>query len=171
MEKTNVIGLTGHTERFRLDEDAYDRLRRYLDRAAARLRDDPDPGEVLGDLERSIGDKLLARLGADDRLITAADIDAVLEQIGAVDTGRDAVTDERGPRPRGRHLVRIREGQDIAGVCKGLAAYAELDVAWVRTIFVFATLVTAGLFLLVYIALAFILPVTPTREQYELDRR
>jgi phage shock protein PspC (stress-responsive transcriptional regulator) len=41
----------------------------------------------------------------------------------------------------------------------------------VRTLFAFATLVTAGLFLLVYIAMAFILPVTSTREQYEMDRR
>jgi phage shock protein PspC (stress-responsive transcriptional regulator) len=171
MEKTTVIGLTGHAEQFRLDEDAYGRLERYLDRAAARLHDDPDRAEVIGDLERSIGDKLVARLGADDRLVTAADIDAVLEQIGTVDTGRDAGTDERSPRPRGRRLVRIREGQEFAGVCTGLAAYSEIDVAWVRTIFVFATLVTAGLFLVVYIALAFILPVTPTREQYYAERR
>jgi phage shock protein PspC (stress-responsive transcriptional regulator) len=171
VEKTNVIGLTGHTERFPLDEDAYGRLKRYLDRAAVRLQDDPDRGEVLGDLERSIGDKLAARLGADDRVIAAADIDAVLEQIGSVDTGQGEGTSEPGPRPRGRRLVRIREGQQLAGVCTGLAAYAELDVAWVRTLFVLATIVTAGFFLLVYIALAFILPVVPTRDAYDLQRR
>lgn len=63
MEKTIVIGLSGHTERFRLDENAYDRLARYLDRAATRLQDDPDHAEVLGDLERSVGDKLVALIG------------------------------------------------------------------------------------------------------------
>ena len=50
----------------------------------------------------------------------------------------------------------------MAGVCTGLAAYAEIDVAWVRTLFVFATILTAGIFLLVYVALAFILPVAAT---------
>ena len=149
---------------YRLEPRAYDRLARYLDRAAARLQDDPDRAEVLGDLERSVGDKLAALLGSDDRLVTAADIDGILEEIGAVDTGHDRGTDEAGPRPRARRLQRIREGQQIAGVCNGLAAYAELDVDWVRTLFVFATLLTAGIFRLVYIALAFILPVAATRE-------
>jgi phage shock protein PspC (stress-responsive transcriptional regulator) len=34
----------------------------------------------------------------------------------------------------------------------------------VRTLFLFATLLTAGMFALVYIAMAFILPVAETRE-------
>jgi phage shock protein C len=45
-------------------------------------------------------------------------------------------------------------------VCHGLAAYSALRVDWVRTFFVLATLVTAGIFRLVYIALALILLVT-----------
>ncbi len=68
------------------------------------------------------------------------------------------------PRPRGRRLQRVREGQQIAGVCNGLAAYSEIDVDWVRTIFVLGTLVTAGLLGLVYIAMAFILPVAPSGD-------
>lgn len=135
---------------------------RYLDRASARLHDGPDRAEVLGDLERSVGDKLFALLGSDDRLVTAADIDGILEEIGAVDTGRDPVADEGSVRPPARRLRRIREGQQLAGVCNGLAGYSELRVDWVRTMFVVATLLTAGLFALVYIALAFILPVTAT---------
>ena len=134
------------------------------------MQDDPDRAEVLGDLERSVGDKLVALLGSDDRLVTTADIDGVLEEIGAVDTGHDPVADEGRVRTRARRLHRIREGKKIAGVCTGLAAYAELDVAWVRTLFVFATLLTAGIFALVYIALAFILPVSATRDTYDIER-
>ena len=170
MDRTIVIDLSGHAGRYRLAEDAYDRLARYLDRAASRLQDDPDRAEVLGDLERSVGDKLAALLGSDDRLVTAADIDGVLEEIGAVDTGHDPVADEGSVRTRARRLHRIREGKKIAGVCTGLAAYAELDVAWVRTLFVFATLLTAGIFALVYIALAFILPVSATRDMNDIER-
>lgn len=75
MDKTTLIGLTGHANQYRLEEDAYDRLARYLERAAQRLRDDPDRAEVLGDLERSVGDRLAALVGSGDRLVTAADID------------------------------------------------------------------------------------------------
>ena len=128
MDKTIVIGLSGHAAQFRLDEDAYERLSRYLDRAAVGLQDDPDQAEVLGDLERSVGDKLAALLGSEDRLITAADIDGVLEQIGAVDTGQPTPVpgDETDAPPSGvAASTRTREGQQIAGVCTGLAAYAR----------------------------------------------
>jgi phage shock protein C len=171
MDKTIAVGLNGHDERYRLDEEAYDRLAGYLDRAGARLGDDPDRDEVLGDLERSIGDRLAAA-GSSDRLVTAAEIDAVLEAVGAVDPGRDSGTGQgpstgrtsTGPTQEGRRLHRIREGQKIAGVCTGLAAYSELDVTLVRVLFVLGAIFTGGVLLLLYFAMAFILPVSATRE-------
>jgi len=165
MNKTILIGLSGQSQRFQLEDDAYQRLTRYLDQAAVRLQDDPDRAEVLDDLERSIGTKLAVALGAEDRVLTLGDVDAVIRQIGAVDTGR-----ERGPGPepttprRRRRLRRIKEGQQIAGVCTGLADYSEIDVDWVRTIFILGALVTAGLLIVVYIAMAFILPIDATRD-------
>ena len=78
-------------------------------------------------------------------------------------TGRDHGPEEDESQPRRRRLQRVREGQQLAGVCNGLADYAELDVAWVRTGFVLGSLVTGGILVLVYIALAFILPVAPRR--------
>jgi phage shock protein PspC (stress-responsive transcriptional regulator) len=164
VDKMIVIRLTGHDGQYRLEERAYDRLARYLDRSAARLQDDPDRAEVIGDLERSVGDRLSASVGSDDRLVTAADIDRILEEIGAVDTGNDQGTEQAAPPLRARRLRRIREGQQIAGVCTGLSDYAEFDVDWVRTLFVLGTLVTAGILGLVYIALVFILPVDATPE-------
>ncbi len=164
MDKTTVISLNGHTRRYSLEQDAYDRLARYLDRAASRLQADPDRAEVLGDLERSVGDKLDVLLGADDRLVTSADIEGILDEIGAVDTGHGPSPEEAAPPPPARRLQRIREGQMLVGVCNGLAAYADIRVDWVRTLFVFATLLTGGLFVVVYVVMAFILPVAPTRE-------
>ncbi len=164
MDKTIVIGLNGQPRQYRLEQAAYDRLQRYLDRASSRLQDDPDRAEVLGDLERSVGDKLEVVLGSGDRLVTAADIDGILEEIGAVDTGHDPVADEAGPQPRPRRLRRIRQGQQIAGVCTGLSAYADIRVDWVRTLFVLGALATGGIVGLVYIGLAFLLPITATRE-------
>ena len=166
METTILIGLRGHPQPFRLEQDAYGRLTRYLDRAAVRLRTDPDIAEVLGDLERSVGDRLLALGGPAGRVVSAADIDGVLEAVGTVDRGADLGSDAwRAPVPnRKRRFRRIREGQEIAGVCTGLAAYSELDVEWVRTIFILGALVTGGILGVVYIVLAFFLPIDATRE-------
>ena len=172
MDKTIVIGLGGRPELYRFDDDAYERLARYLDQAASRLEDDSDRAEVIGDLERSVGDKLTGLLQSGDRPVTAADIEGIIAEIGAVDTGREPRADAGDPgRPRKRRLVRIREGQQIAGVCNGLAEYAELDVAWVRTLFVLGSLATAGILGVVYIVLAFILPVEAKRDAYYLERR
>lgn len=164
MNKTIFISLTGHPRRFELDEAAHERLAGYLERAAARLSDDPDRAEVLGDLERSVGDKLGVVIGSSGRLITTSDIDGVLEAIGAVEGGRDDGPSGGDAQPRRRRLQRIREGQQLAGVCTGLAAYSEIRVDWVRTLFVLGTVFTGGILGLVYIALAFILPVRSTRE-------
>lgn len=50
-------------------------------------------------------------------------------------------------------------------MCSGLASYAEVDVDWVRTVFVLGTLVTAGILGLVYIALIFVMPIAPKRAR------
>jgi phage shock protein C len=163
MERTLLITLTGHAEPYRLDDAAYARLSGYLDRAARRLQADPDREEIVGDLERSVGDRLSARAGDADRIVSAAEIDAILEDIGAVDTGIGADRwGEPEPRPAKRKLTRVKEGQQIAGVCTGLAAYTEIRVDWVRTVVELATIFSGGVFLLVYIALAVLLPVVPT---------
>ena len=165
MNKTILINLNGHSEPYRLDVGANDRLEAYLDQATAGLQDDPDRAEVLGDIERSVGDKLAALLRSGDRIVTTADIDGVLETIGAVDTGHEPAP-PAAPQvpPRKRRLQRIREGQKVAGVCTGLAAYSQVSVDWVRLFFLAATTATAGVFALVYVALAFILPVAEPGE-------
>jgi phage shock protein PspC (stress-responsive transcriptional regulator) len=164
MDKTAVISLNGHATQFRLEGDAYDLLSQYLDRAAARLPADADRAEVLGDLERSVGDKLVALLGSQDRTVTAADIEGILDEIGGFE-GEDVEGTGQGLiPPRLRRLHRIRAGQQLAGVCTGLSAYADLDVGWVRFGFMVATAITLGLAAVVYIVLAFVLPISATAD-------
>jgi phage shock protein C len=164
MDKTVVVSLNGHAGQFQLDGPAYDLLSQYLDRASARLPADSDRTEVLGDLERSVGDKLVATLGPADRIVTAPDIEAILEEIGGFE-GEDLPGTEDGLISRRlRRLHRIRAGQQVAGVCQGLAAYADIDVTWVRTGFVIGTVFTGGILALLYLVLAFVLPIAATPD-------
>ena len=166
MRKVINIDLVGHPNPYRLHEDAYDALSGYLDQARSRLADDPDQAEVVADLERAIGAKLADRLGSDDRSLTLEDVTAVLEEVGSVGADAGQPPPAYADRPRRRRLYRIREGQQIAGLCTGLAAYSEIDIAWIRTVFYALALVSAGLFFLVYLVVAFLLPVVPTREAW-----
>jgi len=167
MHRVVNIDLVGDANPYRLHEDAYDALSRYLDQARSRLVDDRDHAEVLGDLERSIGAKLADRLGSDDRILTVEDVTVILEEVGSVgaEDGQPATVIADRPQRR-RRLYRIREGQQIAGVCTGMAAYSEIGVDWIRTIFVLLALVSAGVFALVYFVVAFVRPVLPTREAW-----
>ncbi|MCB8934439.1 MAG: PspC domain-containing protein [Anaerolineae bacterium] len=167
MQQVIQISLSGHPTKFNLDADAYDELRQYLDRARIGLKADPDHEEVMRDLEQSIGERLADLLPADEHIINLTDMTEVLAAVGPVDTGHEELIIAKGiPRGGRRRLVRIQEGQDIFGVCQGLAVYAHMDVDWVRTIFFMLALVTGGVVGLVYLAMAFILPVVPTLDEY-----
>jgi phage shock protein PspC (stress-responsive transcriptional regulator) len=171
MNTTITVELGG--KRFTLDESAYRALRSYLDRASARLGGHPDRADVLAGLERSIAAKLERRAPAggvcDEAVLIAA-----LGEVGRVD-GPDLGRPEDGePEPsaaagndtrwRTRRLYRLRDGK-IAGVCAGLAAFAEIDVGIVRLLFIVAALFSFGLLLAVYVVLMFVLPVAHTDEE------
>lgn len=167
MHRVIEISLTGHDDPYRLDEEAFELLRQYLERARSRLSGDPDHAEVIGDLERSIGDKLAALPRTRSSVVDVADVNAVLEEIGAVDI--ESGEPPAVPGTRGsvrRRLYRIAEGQKWAGICNGLAAHAQLDVYMVRWVFAILALVTAGVFILVYVVGMFVIPVVPTRDDY-----
>ena len=128
MHKVITVHLTGHADPYRLQEDAYDELSRYLDRARSRLADDPDQAEVMSDLERSIGVRFADRLGPDDRSLTAEDVAVVLDEVGPVGADDEQSATMGATRPRRRRLYRVREGQQVAGVCTGIAAYSEISL-------------------------------------------
>jgi phage shock protein PspC (stress-responsive transcriptional regulator) len=159
---------------FALEEGAFLALRSYLDRARARLGTHPDRDDVLAGLERSIAARLARRSVATDAAVDEAQMQAALKEVGRVDgpsldddgLGRAASQPHSGPR----RLYRLREGRQIAGVCAGLAAYAQIDVGIIRLIFIVCALFSGGLLLLAYLALMFIMPVAPTEHESDAGR-
>ncbi len=73
-------------------------------------------------------------------------------------------TNASGEPPK--RLYQIREGAVISGVCKGLAAYLNMDVSIVRLIFVLLTFLTGGVWILVYLVMMFVIPYAETSEQH-----
>jgi len=73
-----------------------------------------------------------------------------------------------GPTPGEplRRLYLIREGAMVGGVCKGLAAYLNIDVSIVRLLFVVLVVLTGGVWILVYIVMMFVIPYAQTSEQH-----
>lgn len=165
------VSLSGHAKTFQLEEDAYKALQAYLERARARLSRDPDHEEVLRDLEQSIGEKLAKSLRGDDRIVSRKEVEVVLEEIGAVNTGNGDAAPETTPFDRPRRFCRIEQDKWFFGVCQGLSAYSDITVEWVRSIFVIGTVFTGGALILLYLLLAFVLPLVQSRAEYNASLR
>lgn len=60
-----------------------------------------------------------------------------------------------------RRLYRSRTDRAIAGIAGGMADYLELDPTVVRILWILAAIFTGGLVLLLYLILAFVIPLNP----------
>jgi phage shock protein PspC (stress-responsive transcriptional regulator) len=171
MKTSITVDLDGSS--FPLDESAWHALRSYLDRAAARLGNHPDKVEVLAGLERSIGARLARGAGNRRAPVSGPEMAAALREVGRVDgpqLGPSPDNSWNGDWQRPRRLYRLVEGQQIAGVCTGLAAFADIDVGLVRLIFILLAVFSGGVAVLGYVLMMFLIPVARTPEEVAAAR-
>jgi phage shock protein PspC (stress-responsive transcriptional regulator) len=180
MRKVTTINLNNNA--YQIDEDGYDALRAYLERAERALSNNPDREEIIADLEQAIADKCRVALGPHKTVVSAAEIQRILAEMGPVAgsaedaprsasgaagaTGTASISEPGAAGYRPRRLYRIREGQVWAGICQGLAAFAGVDATLVRIAVVLITIFTGflpGFF--IYIVMCFLVPVAATPEE------
>jgi phage shock protein PspC (stress-responsive transcriptional regulator) len=178
MRKVLTISLNGNA--YQIEEGGYEALQAYLEGAQAKLHDDPDRAEILADLEQAIAEKCNRFLSAHKSVVSAEEIRQILTEMGPVngqpaDGAPDGVHSSDGPQERAqdgatdstttRRLYQIREGAVISGVCMGIAAYFNIDVAIVRLSFVALAFLTWGAWILAYIVMMFVIPYASTSEE------
>lgn len=177
-----VITINRGGTAYQLEETGYDALRAYLEAAGERLRQNPDREEILSDIEASIGEKFRGRLNAHKNVVTAAEVAAVLAEMGPIEDGsahasaessangekarhsdaaRGATADGRGPVKR---LYRIYDGAMVSGVCNGLGAYFGIDPTIIRVLFVLLAL-GWGAGVIAYFVLVVVVPVAKSPEE------
>jgi phage shock protein PspC (stress-responsive transcriptional regulator) len=158
---TQIITVSLDNRAYQMSEDAFSALRRYLDRARAGLRNDPDVNEVLADFERSIAEKCAALLLTGKDVVGVEEMNRILEEMGPVGEGPEsqAAGPEWTGAPSGapRKLQKQPRGAKLSGVCMGLAEYFDIDPVFLRTGFVAASLF-AGLGIFAYLLLEILMP-------------
>jgi phage shock protein PspC (stress-responsive transcriptional regulator) len=176
MHTVIIVNLNGNA--FHIEEPGYASLRAYLDAASAQLKDNPDKSEIMADLEQAIADKCGHYLRPHKNVLSVAEIDTVLKEMGPVQTdashgggdpdpaqrpssGADSSTAGAAPR----RLYQIREGAMLSGVCTGIAAYLNVDVTVIRIAFVVLTLLTGGLWIIAYMVMMLVIPFAHTDEE------
>ncbi|HSY16681.1 MAG TPA: PspC domain-containing protein [Candidatus Acidoferrales bacterium] len=178
MNKVITVNLNGNA--YQLEETGYDALRAYLDEAAAKLAGNPDRDEIISDIEQAVADKLRTLLGPYKNVAAAAQVSAIIAEMGPVDTGTETPANEPPPREKtgatgdaqstakpdaARRLYRLYDGAMISGVCNGIAAYINLDPTIVRLLAVIATILTGGTGILAYFIMVVVIPEASTEAE------
>jgi phage shock protein PspC (stress-responsive transcriptional regulator) len=143
------------------DDAAFARLELYLAESASLLEGDPDPKEILGDLEQAVADQCTRRLRPDQTVVTLTELEPALEEIGSVQVPGASVAPERPTYSTPRPLQQVSDGAIISGVCQGLARYFGLNVTALRIIAVLLLFLSGGGMILVYCALMLLMPYAP----------
>jgi len=100
MNTVIVVNLNGNA--FHIEEPGFGLLRAYLEGAQAQLKDNPDKIEIMADLEQAIADKCAHFLGPHKNVVTVAEIESVLKEMGPVQTGDSAASSGASAEPQPR---------------------------------------------------------------------
>lgn len=175
MNKTVNINLANTL--FHIDDDAYNKLRRYLESIKRSFSGTPGSDEIIADIEARIAELFLEKMENERQVITQKQVDEVINVMGQPEdymVDEDIFEDEpkktyAEPRPRAKKLYRDIDHKYIGGVCAGLEHYLGFDALWIRLIFILLAVFT-GFGLVAYILLWILVPEAATTSQ-KLDMR
>ncbi|MBV6403770.1 MAG: PspC domain-containing protein [Flavobacteriales bacterium] len=162
MKKTLTANISGTV--FHIEEDAYDKLHRYLGTVRSRFSGSEGRDEIMADIEARIAELFQERLQG-RQVVGIADVDHVIAVMGRPEDYADAgdgegTTPPPPPPPADgrRRLFRDPEDQWVGGVFGGLAAYIGTDPLWMRIAFILLVIFGVGSPILIYIILWILIP-------------
>ncbi|RYC53083.1 PspC domain-containing protein [Flagellimonas olearia] len=176
MNKTVNINLANTL--FHIDDDAYNKLRRYLESIKRSFAGTPGSDEIIADIEARIAELFLEKMENERQVITHKQVDEVINVMGQPEdymVDEDIFEDEpkkayeRTTTARSKKLYRDIDQKYIGGVCAGLEHYLGFDALWIRLIFILLAVFT-GFGLIAYILLWILVPEAATTSQ-KLDMR
>jgi phage shock protein PspC (stress-responsive transcriptional regulator) len=168
MNKVITINLNGKA--YQLEEAGAEALQHYLEKAKAKLHDNPDQSEIMKDFEQAIAEKCDKYLSAHKNVISKDEVDTIIKDMGPVTDSESSSAENKDTDRIMKRLYRIKEGAWIAGVCSGIAAYFDIDVKIVRIVFFAFALFTKGGAIGLYVLMAFFVPAAETNEERAFAR-
>ncbi|AOW21835.1 PspC domain-containing protein [Urechidicola croceus] len=174
MNKTININLGGLF--FHIDENAFQKLKRYLEAIRKSLSDDPQGrDEIIKDIESRISELLSDKIVDERQVVSEADIDDVITIMGQPEdysVDEELFTEDtysQNKRKSSKKLFRDGDDKFLGGVASGTAHYVNIDVFWSRIIWFISAFATSGASILVYILMWILLPeAKSTSEKLEM---
>ena len=169
MKKAIKINLSGII--FHIDEDAYEKLKHYLDTISSYFSDKQESSEIIGDIEARIAELFQERVTQENQVIDLELVNEVINIMGNPEDIADSSEENVGGSSsfhetyeRSRRFYRDPENSVIGGVCGGLGAYFGIDPLIFRLLFVIFFF-AGGASILVYLILWIAIPKAETAAQ------
>ncbi len=160
-----TVNLAGRI--YHIDEDAYEVLKKYLDKVRSELKSVEGGSEIYEDVEARISELFGEQLGSSRQVITLSDVDTIITTMGEpedISGKREGEKRSSFSYKSHRRMYRDPENRLIGGVCSGLAAYWHVDPTIVRLVFILLAIFgMAGV--LIYLILWVVLPEAQTVAQ------
>ena len=168
MKKAIKINLSGLI--FHIDDDAYEKLKTYLDTISRHFSNKQESKEIIDDIESRIAELFQEKISEENQVISLKIVNEVIDIMGNPEDIADSGEESDGKSSfhesytANKRLYRDPENSVIGGVCGGLAAYFSVDPVIFRLLFVIFFFV-GGASILVYIILWIVLPKAESAAQ------
>lgn len=165
MKKTFTININAII--FNIDDDAYERLKKYLGEINEHFSSFDGGREVVTDIEARIAELFQEKISEAKQVITLADVDNVISVMGNPEDFFDDEEMKEKKKKQTKIRKRVYRNPDnmiLGGVCSGISEYFNIDPIILRLIFVIAV-IFYGSGIYIYLILWIIIPKAETRAQ------
>lgn len=181
MNRTITMNLSGII--FHIEEDAYDKLNRYLSTIRSYFKDSDGREEIMSDIESRIAEMLQEKVSKTKQAVLMTDVESVIAVMGKPEDfagdNADAQQDntnrgftmgaqENGRNHKRRRVFRDPDEKMLGGVCSGIAHYFDFDPIWLRGAFAISFFVFGSGALLYFILWLIIPEAKTTAEKLEM---
>jgi phage shock protein PspC (stress-responsive transcriptional regulator) len=167
MKKTINTNLGGFV--FHIDEDAFQRLEKYLNALKAKFSNIDEQIEIIEDIEYRLAEIFSEKLKNKIEVVTLTMVNEAISQLGEAD---EIGNDEEAAIPNRvssvkKRLFRDPDDKVIGGVISGICQYFGFDhIVLARLGFIFLTLASVGFpGVLIYLILWIIIPKAATTSE------
>jgi phage shock protein PspC (stress-responsive transcriptional regulator) len=172
MNRTITMNLSGII--FHIEEDAYEKLNKYLATIKGYFNATEGRDEIMGDIESRIAEMLQEKVNLTKQAVLLADIESIIAVMGKPEdfAGEneqvESNTSKQDPAYTegryGKRLFRDPDDKMLGGVCSGIANYFDLDPIWIRGAFAISFF-AFGSGALLYFVLWMIMPLARTTAE------
>ena len=174
MNKTVTINISGII--FHIEEDAYDKLSKYLTTIRGYFNKAEGGSEIMSDIEARIAEMLQSKTSTIKQVVLMSDVDYVMDSMGkpeefAGDSNENASFENDSKEntntfnePIKKRLYRDGDSKVLGGVCSGIGNYFDIDAVWLR-IALLLMFFFAGTGFLLYLILWIAIPEAKTTAE------